>query len=226
MISNKIYVINHYKFFENLIVKKRLEISNFIKNILKKITVENILDIGTTENKSYHSSNIIVKNLNIKCEYRSLSNQIIVDNFFKVKIKKSIVSKFSYKEIKDYSSDVVLSNATIEHVGSRKKQKLMIQNIANLTKKIFIISTPNKNFPIEFHTKIPIIHLFPKKIYNFILRKIGLGFFADTNNLNLLSYKNLKNLSKSISKDYFINFFFINFFFLRSNIIMVGIKKK
>jgi len=224
--SNKIYVTNHYKFFENLIVKKRLEISNLINNILKKITVENILDVGTTENKSYYSSNIVVKNLNVKCEYKSLSNQIILDNFFKIKIKKSIVSKFSYKEIKDYSCDVVISNATIEHVGSRIKQKLMIHNIAKLTKKIFIISTPNKNFPIEFHTKIPIIHLFPKKIYSFVLRKIGLEFFANINNLNLLSYKNLKNLSKGITKDYYIKFFFINFFFLKSNIIMIGIKKK
>ena len=224
--SNKIYAKYHFKIFDNLIVKKRLEIANLIKSILKKITIKNILDVGTTEDKNYSSSNIVVKKLNIKCEYKSLSNQMILDNFFKVKIKKSIVSKFSKNEIKNYSSDAVISNATIEHVGNRIRQKKMIENIAKLTKKIFIISTPNKNFTIEFHTKIPIIHLFPKKIYSFVLRKIGLGFFANINNLNLLSYKNLKNLSKGITKDYYIKFFFINFFFLKSNIIMIGIKKK
>lgn len=223
--SKNIYVTNHFKFIDNLIIKKRLEIVDLIKGVLKKITIKNILDVGTTRDKAYSSSNIIIKRLNIKCEYRSLSNQIILDNFFNLKINKSITGKFSQKEVDSYSSDVVISNATIEHVGNRTKQKKMIENIAKLTKKIFIISTPNKNFPLEFHTKIPIIHLFPERIYTFILRKIGLGFFANTNNLNLLSYKDLKTLGSSIKKNYYIKFFFINLFFIKSNIVMIGIKK-
>ena len=36
----------------------------------------------------------------------------------------------------------------------------MLENDIKLTKKIFVITTPNKFYPIELHTKIPLIHWF------------------------------------------------------------------
>ena len=48
----------------------------------------------------------------------------------------------------------------------------MVKNIINLTKKIFFITTPNRFYPIEFHTKLPLIHWLPKRIHRFILSKL------------------------------------------------------
>ena len=50
----------------------------------------------------------------------------------------------------------------------------MIENIIKLTNKYFFVTTPNRFFPIDFHTKLPIIHMFPKKIHRKILRLINL----------------------------------------------------
>ena len=59
----------------------------------------------------------------------------------------------------------------------------MIENIIKLTKKIFVIITPNRYYPIELHTKIPLLHWFPKSIYRKILKILGMSFYAHEENL-------------------------------------------
>ena len=49
----------------------------------------------------------------------------------------------------------------------------MCENIIKLSKKYFIIITPNRLHPLEFHTKIPLIHWMPKKIHRKILKFLG-----------------------------------------------------
>ena len=101
---------------------------------------------------------------------KSISDQKINSTFFFIKsLNKSILEKFSYEEINQYSSDLVLSNATIEHVGSSANQLQMISNIIKLTKKNFVLITPNRYHPIDFHTQIPLIHWLPKKIHRKIV---------------------------------------------------------
>ena len=98
----------------------------------------------------------------------------------------------------------------------------MIKNIIKLTKKIFIITTPNKFYPIELHTKIPVIHWLPKSIYRRILKFLGLSFYADENNLNLLTVNELKKMLDDKKITYEIKF--IKLFLLKSNIIIIGKK--
>ena len=68
--------------------------------------------------------------------------------FFSKILKKSITEEFSENELYKFSSDLVISNATIEHVDGVLNQKKMIENIIKLTKKIFVITTPNRFHPI------------------------------------------------------------------------------
>ena len=156
--SQKIYVTKHFSFFEKILLNKRKEILNVLKNFLNNLEINDILDIGSTEDKINTSSNFIIKNLGNYKTYKSISDQKIISNFFLKKLQKSITDDFSENEIKDFKSDITISNATIEHVGSFENQVKMCKNIINLTKKYFIIITPNRFHPLEFHTKIPLIH--------------------------------------------------------------------
>ena len=89
----------------------------------------------------YSHGNYLIKNLkNIKV-FKSISDQKINSTFFIKSLNKSILEKFSYEEINQYSSDLVLSNATIEHVGGSTNQLQMISNIIKLTKKNFVLIT-------------------------------------------------------------------------------------
>ena len=220
--QDTIYAINHYNFLDKILLKKRLEISSIINDTIKDLQIHDALDIGTTSDDKNASSNIVIKNIKNIDEFKCISDQIVNSDFFNKKLKKSITEDFSENEIYDFSSDLVVSNATIEHVGNALNQKKMLENVIKLTKKIFVITTPNKFYPIELHTKIPLIHWLPKSIYRKILKFLGLCFYANEENLNLLSVNELKKMLDIYKIKYEIRF--IKLFFFKSNIIIIGKK--
>ena len=220
--KNLIYSKNHYKFFDKIVLKKRLQIIEIINNKIKDQAIHDALDIGTTSDEDNESSNIIIKNIkNIKI-FKCISDQEVRSIFFKKKLKKSITGDFSEKEIEEFSSDLVVSNATIEHVGGFLQQKKMLLNIIKLSKKTFIITTPNRFHPVEFHTKIPLIHWLPKSFHRKILKVLGLSFYAKEENLNLMSKNELIEILKNQNITYEIKF--IKFLFFKSNLIVIGKK--
>ena len=67
MKNNIIYSENHFKFFENIILKKRLEIIDIINEQISLNNINEVLDVGTTSDTENSSSNLIVKSLkNVK----------------------------------------------------------------------------------------------------------------------------------------------------------------
>ena len=222
MQNNKIYSSNHLKIFDKIITKKRSQIVDIINDQIILNNINEVLDIGTTNDTKNKSSNFIVKNLkNIKNFY-SISDQLITSSFFKKKLQKSITENFSEYEIENLKSDLVISNATIEHVGNYDNQKAMINNMIKLSKKMIIISTPNRYHPLEFHTKIPFIHWLPKNIHRKILKSIGLPFFSKEENLNLLSKSDFNSFVENEKLK--SEFRYIKFLFLKSNLIFIGKK--
>lgn len=227
MLNQGQYIINQNSLFNYLIKKKRIEISDIIKHEIKKkkLEINSVLDIGSSSDKESVFSNIILKNLNFTSNIKSITNRKIQSKLFKNILIKSIAKKFSKKIIKNFMSDLVLSSATIEHVGSYNNQKRMIENIGLLTNKIFFITTPYRFFPIEIHTKIPLLHFFPKKIFRKILNLFNYNFFSKEKNLNLLSINELKVISRKLEKKFYLKIKFLKTFFFISNLILIGIKR-
>lgn len=220
MINKNTYVRGHTKFTDKIIHRKRLEIISIIKNELENKNLKDILDIGTTLDTN-KSSNLIIKSLKKFKIYKSISNQKIISNFFSKTLQKSITKELSLNEIDTFSSDVVISNATIEHVGSYQEQLKMVENIVKLSKKFFVIVTPNRMHPIEFHSNIPFIHWLPKKMHRKILSLIGLQYLSKEENLNLLNTSNLIDMMKNFKNtDYSI--MYVRFMLFKSNIILIG----
>jgi len=195
-LQQKIYSNFHLNFFDRILNKKRFEITNIVNKFISDKNLHDVLDIGTTNDEKNLSSNIIIKNLKGLKDFKCLSDQVITLRFFSKSLEKSITQDLSDKEIENFSSDLVISNATIEHVGSKTDQLKMIENVIRLCKKYFIIITPNRFHPIEFHTKIPFIHWLPKKMHRAILSLIGQKFLASEKNLNLLSRNDLESFMK------------------------------
>ena len=219
MQNNKIYSRNHLKIFDKIITKKRLEIVDIINSQIVLNNISDILDIGTTSDTENKSSNFIIRNLKNVKNFYSISDQLITLPFFKKKLQKSIIENFSEYEIENFKSDLVVSNATIEHVGNYNNQKTMVSNMIKLSKKMVIISTPYRYHPLEFHTKIPFIHWLPKKIHRMILKKFNLVFYSKEENLNLLSKSDLSSFIKN--EKIRSEFKYIKFLFLRSNLIFI-----
>ena len=215
-----IYAANHLKFFDKIVVFKRLEMSKIINSYLKNKKISSVLDIGTTEDTENESSNLIIKNIkNIKI-FNSISDQKINSNLFTNILQKSITTNFSEDEIKKMSSDLCISNATIEHVGSHKNQIKMIKNMMDLSNKILIILTPNRFHPLDFHTKLPFIHWLPKSLHRKILKYLSLDYFSREENLNLLSINDLKKILKNFEPKIRYKIKTLNLFGFKSNIIV------
>lgn len=91
----------------------------------------------------------------------------------------------------DKQFDIVFCSAVIEHVGNRQQQQIFLSELIRVGKKLFL-TTPNKNFPVELHTCLPFVHWLPQKMHQKILSALGMKFYANTNNLNLLSTQQLR----------------------------------
>ena len=219
MKNNKIYSSNHLKIFDKIVTKKRLEIVDIINEQIVLNNIQDVLDIGTTSDTENKSSNLIIKNLKNVKNLSSISDQLITSPFFKKKLQKSIVQNFSEHEIENFKSDLVVSNATIEHVGNYKNQKAMVRNMIKLSKKMVIISSPYRYHPIEFHTKIPFIHWLPKKIHRNILKNFNISFYSKEKNLNLLSESDFSSFIKN--KEIKSEFRYIKYLFFKSNLIFI-----
>ena len=137
--------------------------------------MQSYLDIGTTEDLKSESSNYLNQKFDFIKIHKSISDQNINNKRFAHILKKSITDNFSFDEIKLFKSDLVIANATIEHVGSRSNQLKMIENMINLTNNHMIVQTVSRYFPIETHTKIPFIHFLPNKIYRKIYSLLDLN---------------------------------------------------
>jgi hypothetical protein len=49
------------------------------------------------------------------------------------------------------------------------------------------LSTPNRWYPVEFHTVLPLVHWLPPRPFRGLSRRLGRPFYAREENLNLLS---------------------------------------
>lgn len=97
----------------------------------------------------------------------------------------------------DNTFDLAFCSAVIEHVGSRKNQLQLIRELTRVS-RMAVITTPNRYFPLEFHTLTPLIHWLHPRIFRGFLSLTGRSFFAEESNLNLLSEKDMDRMIGSL----------------------------
>ena len=205
-----------------ILLKNRIRIFNIFLDNIKFNKNSKILDVGTTPILEPHE-NIIFNQYKWKNNITGFSNQDC--NILKKKFKTNKFIKGDAKNIKLKKNkfDISFCSATIEHVGNYKNQKKLISELFRVSRNYVFLTTPNRSFPIDFHTKLPIIHLLPKKIHRKILKFFNLTYFASEKNLNLLFSKDIRKICRELKIiDYKI--VYNKFIFLKSNIILI-IKK-
>ena len=92
----------------------------------------------------------------------------------------------------DQSFDVVWSNAVIEHVGGYDQQLAFLREIARVGRMAWI-TTPNRYFPIEVHTRRLLLHWLPKRYFDSYLTRHGDGWAAG-DYMRLLSGRELHRM--------------------------------
>lgn len=158
-------------------------------NVTPKTT---ILDLGYTDIEYTPHENYLEKNYPYTENITALG--IVEPKQFSTRYPmiKTMVYDGKAFPFEDKSFDICWSNAVIEHVGYRDSQLLFLQEIKRVAKSAYV-TTPNRLFPIEVHTKLPLLHLLPKRQFDSILRALGKGWATGTH-MNLLFKKDIVSL--------------------------------
>jgi SAM-dependent methyltransferase len=61
----------------------------------------------------------------------------------------------------DREFDIAFSNAVVEHVGGRADQVAFVHELCRVATRVFV-TTPNRWFPVEVHTLLPLVHWLPR----------------------------------------------------------------
>ncbi len=81
--------------------------------------------------------------------------------------------------------DIAYSNAVVEHVGSREQQQAFIAELFRVARRVFVV-VPNRLFPIEHHTGLPLVHWLPLPAFRGLLRRTKFSHWSQEENLNPL----------------------------------------
>ncbi|MCC5899863.1 MAG: hypothetical protein JJU32_18340 [Phormidium sp. BM_Day4_Bin.17] len=187
-----------------------------------------ILDHGTTPDTEHIDSNCFIRwLLEDGATVYATSPEAI--SHLEKHISGLIVVSFPPKPEHLPAIDFVISSAVIEHVGSQANQLQYLREVINLGAGLFL-TTPNRYHWLDFHTKIPLLHWLPRPQHRRILQRLGLTFWAQENNLRLLSKKDLARLVWNVvleqDTEYSVQWIYPKFLGAVSNLGVVAYRKK
>jgi hypothetical protein len=72
----------------------------------------------------------------------------------------------------DRAFDIAFSNAVVEHVGGEDAQRAFVGELCRVARRVFV-TTPNRWFPVDVHTMLPVVHWLPERPRNETYRRLG-----------------------------------------------------
>jgi SAM-dependent methyltransferase len=151
-----------------------------------------VLDVGFSDEEYQETDNFIEKNFPYPENLTALgidSPKRFTERYPRIKVIQYPGGRFPFP---DDSFDIVWSNAVVEHVGTRDDQLQFLREIRRVGGRIFV-TTPNRYFPVEVHTRTPLLHFLPKPIFERYLHLIGKGW-ATGDFMRLLTLRELRSL--------------------------------
>jgi SAM-dependent methyltransferase len=172
----------------------RRRMHSLFMELMKPDADAKVLDIGVTDDIDSSGANMLEQlypyRHNLTCA--GITDGGSVEKAYPgvryVRITPGLGLPFAEREF-----DIVYSNAVLEHVGSKEAQTRFVQEACRVGKNVFI-AVPNRLFPIEVHTGIPLLHFLPKPVFRMLLRTLGLEFFAREENLNYIWAHELRGM--------------------------------
>lgn len=219
--SKKILFAN--SFVNNLIKISREKFFYIFHQHINSNSKSKILDVGSVD-LIYDYENVFIHKYKYKKNISCLSNT----SLNKLKEKYPMISMYvgDGRRMKFRSNffDITHSNATIEHVGNFQNQTNFVSECLRVSKKYVFIQTPYRFFLLDFHTKLPILHLLPKNLHRYLLKLVGLNFYSKESNLNLLSIKDIHEICSKLN---IVNYKILKHktWLMTSNIILIINKK-
>ena len=184
--TNEYYqTTEHIPFTEKLSVNARKKMYALFMNIMEPSKTSSILDVGVTCDKQHPASNMLEycypHKKQITCA--GVENAYHLEKIY-LGVKFHQFSPHKPLPFEDKQFDIAYSNAVLEHVGTRAQQTAFIHELCRVGKEIFI-TVPNRLFPVEHHTALPLVHYLPNSCFRVIAKLLGITHWSKKENLNL-----------------------------------------
>jgi len=166
-------------------------------DLIKPQPSETILDVGVNDEEYSITDNYLEKHYQHPENITAISKESLKHFSQLYPNIRVVIADGTKIPFPDNNFDIIYSNAVIEHVGSREKQKEFLHELFRVGHRGYL-TTPNRYFPIETHTRIPLLHLIlPKRYFDGFLRFIGKDW-ATGNYMHLLTKKDLVRLLNKV----------------------------
>ncbi len=153
-----------------------------------------VLDVGVTSDRTFQESNYFERMYpyrhNITCVGTEDGSYLERDY---PGLRYVQVRPHDALPYRDGEFDIVFSNAVIEHVGSRSDQARFTRELCRVGRRFFL-TTPNRWFPFEHHTGLPLLHYLPAPRFRALLRKTRYRYWSEEEHLNILTARELRRL--------------------------------
>jgi hypothetical protein len=150
-----------------------------------------VLDVGATSERTYEASNY----LEAWYPHKHMVTAVGIDDALFLPAQypgmRFVQADGLSLPFGNSAFDVVHAAAVIEHVGSFERQCGFLRECGRVARRAVFVTTPNRWFPVEFHTVLPVVHWLPKPMFRDLMRRTGRGFFAQEANLNLMTAREL-----------------------------------
>lgn len=173
--------------------KKWLQFLNWAKTT----STTTILDIGVNTTEYSENDNLLERLYSYPENITAVGLEADFSEFNdRYPAVKTITADGTRLPFDDNAFDIAYSNAVIEHVGANQKQLDFLKEMYRVGRRGYC-TTPNRFFPIEVHTRIPLLHiLLPKSLFDQVATLIGKSW-ATGDYMHLLSEQDLHSLLKS-----------------------------
>jgi hypothetical protein len=159
---------------------------------------ETILDVGATSDRVYDFSNY----LEAWYPHKSKITAVGIDD---AKFLEELYPGITFLKadgrdlpFEDGAFDLVHSSAVLEHVGSRENQMQFIRELTRVARRAVFMTTPNRWFPVEVHTVLPLVHWLPAPWFRGILRRLGHDMLSLEENLNLVGAGDVRSMCRKL----------------------------
>jgi ubiquinone/menaquinone biosynthesis C-methylase UbiE len=165
------------------------KINLFLKLALEEAATATLLDLGGGPGINGEFLPLYTKFQEVLVVNLRLQN---LTSIGKVEIRE-IVADARELPLESRSFDWVFSNAVIEHVGGWSDQVRFANEIRRVSRKGYFVACPNRKFPIEPHTLLPLYQFLPTSLQKRVA-PYSPGYLKQYEEINLLTARQLQRL--------------------------------
>lgn len=174
-----------------LLAYARLQMFRLFMSAMRPTPETTILDIGASEHET-KEANFLEKMYPYK---RNITCAGVGDGVA-IKAANPDVNYVSIKPgeqlpFDDKTFDIAYSNAVLEHVGGPEQRRAFLDDSLRVARALFM-TIPNRWFPIEHHTALPLLHYWPSA-FRWFVRGTNRDYWSRKENLDFLDASRLRS---------------------------------